>query len=497
MKRNLIVLAVSSCFITACSDSDDAITPNSNQNLDVKAIDGYLNGANVWLDVNSNFVMDEGEPAAISGEGGEASLDVTGVEGYEKYPVVVQAIKGVTIDEDNPDKAINYDFIMTAPAGETNITPLSTLVKLNMDTTNSSKEEAVVAVSEKLNISQEKILSDYIEDPETANKARNLVGSGVLPDSSQDAATVFETENYYSEDETLAQVSQLVKELEPTEAIITDGDSLSVVETDDDTDNDGYLNSEDVFPLNANEWLDSDEDGVGDNSDAFPQDPNETVDSDGDGVGDNSDAFPLNPAESKDSDGDKIGDNADAFPNDPNETIDSDGDGVGDSSDIFPLDPAESKDSDGDKVGDNADAFPNDPNETVDSDGDGFGDNSDVFPLDPTENKDSDGDKVGDNTDAFPLDPYESKDTDGDSIGDNEDVFPTDPNESQDLDGDQIGDNADIDDDNDLIADLEDNCPSINNPTQKDYDEDGIGDACDSEELATFSNAQFDSSKWL
>ena len=32
-------------------------------------------------------------------------------------------------------------------------------------------------------------------------------------------------------------------------------------------DEDGYLNSEDAFPMNANEWLDTDGDNIGDNSD--------------------------------------------------------------------------------------------------------------------------------------------------------------------------------------------------------------------------------------
>ena len=36
---------------------------------------------------------------------------------------------------------------------------------------------------------------------------------------------------------------------------------------DPDRDEDGYLNSEDAFPMNANEWMDTDGDGTGDNAD--------------------------------------------------------------------------------------------------------------------------------------------------------------------------------------------------------------------------------------
>jgi nitrous oxidase accessory protein len=50
-----------------------------------------------------------------------------------------------------------------------------------------------------------------------------------------------------------------------------------------DTDADGIVDSDDMFPTNDQEWSDRDDDGVGDNSDAFPDDPAASIDSDGDG----------------------------------------------------------------------------------------------------------------------------------------------------------------------------------------------------------------------
>ena len=40
-----------------------------------------------------------------------------------------------------------------------------------------------------------------------------------------------------------------------------------------DDDNDGYLDANDAFPLDPNEWLDTDNDGIGDNED--PDDNND------------------------------------------------------------------------------------------------------------------------------------------------------------------------------------------------------------------------------
>ena len=103
----------------------------------------------------------------------------------------------------------------------------------------------------------------------------------------------------------------------------TDGDGLSNI-LDDDDDGDGVPDAEDIFQLDAEEWVDTDSDRFGNNTD---------LDDDGDWVEDLDDAFPLDPTEWVDTDGDGVGDNADT---------DDDGDGVEDSLDVFPLDPARS-----------------------------------------------------------------------------------------------------------------------------------------------------------
>jgi hypothetical protein len=49
-------------------------------------------------------------------------------------------------------------------------------------------------------------------------------------------------------------------------------------------------------------------------------------------------------------------------------------------------------------------------------------------------------------------------------------------------DGDALGDACDLDDDNDTVADLSDNCPILANPSQADNDLDALGDVCDSDD---------------
>ncbi|MGB1807628.1 MAG: thrombospondin type 3 repeat-containing protein [Porticoccaceae bacterium] len=270
----------------------------------------------------------------------------------------------------------------------------------------------------------------------------------------------------------------------------TDGDGLVDI-LDDDSDNDGVLDTFDAFPTVFSESLDTDTDGIGNNAD---------TDDDGDGVPDSQDAFPFNPAESLDTDGDGLGNNtdtdddgdgvddqADRFPLNGDETIDTDNDGIGNNADT---------DDDGDDVADTADMFPLDANEALDTDQDGLGNNADT---------DDDGDQIADADDRFPLDASEFIDTDADGLGNNSDPdddndgvadvtdqFPLDATETIDTDYDGIGNNADTDDDGDGIADSTDAFP-LNSTESVDTDGDGIGNNADLDDDADGTGNNSDS----
>ena len=162
---------------------------------------------------------------------------------------------------------------------------------------------------------------------------------------------------------------------------------------------------------------------------------------------------------------------------------DDDGDSVNDASDNYPLEAAVSLDTDGD-------GLPDDWNTGCDQackDASGL-----------TLDNDDDNDGVADGEDTDPLDPNACQDLDGDSADDcsvGTDGFGSlndfDPsNDGLDTDGDGLADVGDPDDDNDLVGDSLDACPSTPNQeavdtqgcseTQKDDDNDDVNNADDS-----------------
>lgn len=154
--------------------------------------------------------------------------------------------------------------------------------------------------------------------------------------------------------------------------------------TDIDDDNDGKVDTADLFPLNPTEWEDTDGDGKGNNAD---------TDDDNDGTLDIDDAFPLDATEQKNADKDTLGDNKDD--DDDNDGLkdfeeDKNLNGQIDSGETDPLTP----DSDNDGSPDGTDAFPINATEQSDFDNDGIGNNSDT---------DDDNDDIEDVSDTNPL----------------------------------------------------------------------------------------------
>lgn len=329
LAKTALALTVSA-VLAACSDSGSSSTPTptptpapSDPNtLSIKAIDGYLRNAVVWLDQNNNYELDANEPQTVSGEGGIASLDISDVTVTDNDRIMVQAIKGQTIDEDAVELTpITQNFLMVATTSQNVVTPLTTLVEMKMQQ-GLTEQEAIDATAVELNISAAMLTSDYIErsgsEAQTAQQsAKSLVVSGIMP---TDVAELTDAAIITEKLDAAAQINQKVAELNDDELIVLDPVTGELI-IDKDSDKDGVPDSLDKFPNDSKEQLDFDDDGQGDNAD---------LDDDNDGVNDDQDAFPFDPSEDIDTDGDGMGNNQDT---------DDDNDGYLDEQDNDPVSP--------------------------------------------------------------------------------------------------------------------------------------------------------------
>ncbi|SOB76527.1 hypothetical protein SAMN04488490_2228 [Marinobacter sp. LV10R510-11A] len=166
--KSLIFLPVSVLFlaIAGCGKESDEL-PVDGRDFDGvqysvpapytgKVIDGYLKNARVWLDMDGDsqytrgpmefelasgrkITLPSGEPTAMSGEGGQFSLDtlelVVGPTvgpniDPRKFPLYALAIPGKTLEQTfRGDVQVPRAFLLSAAPGVRNITPLTTLAR--------------------------------------------------------------------------------------------------------------------------------------------------------------------------------------------------------------------------------------------------------------------------------------------------------------------------------------------------------------------------------
>lgn len=201
MKNNLITLALSTLFLTACGGgSEDAPTspPATTTKISGKAIDGYIVGATAFLDKNFNNVLDEGEPSVITTESGTFDIKLTGADALctDYAPIVVDVPVGA-IDETEGEVTEAYQMVVP-PRGVlftdehlTNVTPLTTVLwsqveaelkgdsqELNCESLRasdtlrenmaSSLSTVSWAMASHYNIEPADLLSDYVADDNQA-----------------------------------------------------------------------------------------------------------------------------------------------------------------------------------------------------------------------------------------------------------------------------------------------------------------------------------------
>lgn len=159
-KKSWIWIAALSAVVAGCGGGGGSSGPIA---LTGKVIDGYIGGATVCLDVNSNLRCDAGEPTATSAADGSYSLTYEGsVDGMQILAVVEPGAV------DSELGAITKAFDLLAPAENASVvTPLTTLVANEMLNRGVDAEEAQRAIKAQFNFEGDLLGRDFIAANDT------------------------------------------------------------------------------------------------------------------------------------------------------------------------------------------------------------------------------------------------------------------------------------------------------------------------------------------
>ncbi|MEK9765126.1 MAG: hypothetical protein VW274_01480, partial [Thalassolituus sp.] len=243
----LAVLAASGCSELNTEDDDTASGSGAggDATLAGKAADGYLAGARVCLDLNSNNACDDGEPSTTTSAGGSYTLENVTQEQIDNSPIVVEIIVGETIDEDEPGVAIEKTYTLTAPAGSAFVSPLTTMVQNEIKENGLSPEAAKASIQSKLGTEIDPT-ADYVagsDDEANGEEFRRLhkvaqVTRAVIQQNIELVGAVLEDSGVSMEDLTALIVEQVLNAMDDIRTAIDNaGDNFNA---------DGVAGSEDL-----------------------------------------------------------------------------------------------------------------------------------------------------------------------------------------------------------------------------------------------------------
>ncbi|NVK31073.1 MAG: hypothetical protein HWE20_08715, partial [Gammaproteobacteria bacterium] len=187
-RRSIITLLLAGFWLTSCgggggSGGDPSTTnptPDTNlaqttvtEQLAGVVMDGYLQNAFVFADLNENYAYDGNEPSVFTDADGRYKLNVA--LDHRNATIVARAISGTTIDLDYPSTPIQADYQMLSAKGANHIvSPISTWVHAVQREENASLGTAEAIVAEQLGLNQlgqSSVLIDYVAEPTEHAKA--------------------------------------------------------------------------------------------------------------------------------------------------------------------------------------------------------------------------------------------------------------------------------------------------------------------------------------
>jgi len=171
--------------------------------------DGYLVNATIFLDRNSNYQLDAGEPSTKSAENGVYTLDVEPAD-VGMYHIVALVIKGVTIDKDT-NLAVANSYVLSLHKEYVNgsvssnfISPISSQLRELMETGRySSIQQAADTLRTEMGLlagtdmSADFIATDHAEMHYAAQSMATLMGNQMAHVMGMNGSTITVDVNRY------------------------------------------------------------------------------------------------------------------------------------------------------------------------------------------------------------------------------------------------------------------------------------------------------------
>ena len=171
MNMKYLLTAISLFVLTSCGGGGGgggapAGGAPAASNFNGVAVDGYLYQARAFLDLNGNGQYDNGEPTATTDANGAFTLSAT-QDQINSHSVVVSAIAGTTIDQDNPNTPLASGMTLIAPAGNPSVvSPLTTQVSAKM-AGGLSLADAKSAVQTELGLPNIDVMKNFVAEKAT------------------------------------------------------------------------------------------------------------------------------------------------------------------------------------------------------------------------------------------------------------------------------------------------------------------------------------------
>jgi len=164
---------ITAAVLTACGGGGNGSTPAAvTTTLSGVVADGYLKDVKVYLDLNKNGVGDAGEPFAVTDANGAYTITGITVGDESKYPIVAE-VPATSVDQDT-SVAVGKPFTLSAPAGASFVSPMTTLVQEKVRVGNSvAQADASVVASLGITTAGVSVLENYVVKQGTVTTDQN------------------------------------------------------------------------------------------------------------------------------------------------------------------------------------------------------------------------------------------------------------------------------------------------------------------------------------